>query len=192
MQYAGFWHRFGAFWLDTLIMLPIMGLTFWGHEQARLFQLYWLLPGLAFGVWFHLYLVAKYGGTPGKLLLNIKVVKLDGSNVGYKEASLRYSVLFTLSFLMSVLLIPPLFDMTDQQYFSMDFLTRSAYLVEQTSGLYEPINIVMQIWIWGEFLVMLTNKKRRALHDFMAGTVVIRKADVEENSPDTQETTVSV
>ena len=29
-----------------------------------------------------------------------------------------------------------------------------------------------QIWIWSEVIVMLFNKKRRALHDFIAGTVV--------------------
>jgi uncharacterized RDD family membrane protein YckC len=28
--------------------------------------------------------------------------------------------------------------------------------------------------LYSEFIVLLTNKKRRALHDFMAGTVVIR------------------
>jgi len=36
------------------------------------------------------------------------------------------------------------------------------------------VNILMQVWIWGEFLTMLFNKKRRAVHDFMAGTVVVR------------------
>ncbi|WP_233080718.1 RDD family protein [Rheinheimera soli] len=86
MQYAGFWRRFGAFWLDALFMVPVMALTVWGNEQARLFQLYWLLPGLAFGLWFNLYLVKKYGGTPGKLLLDIKITKIDGSDLGYKEA----------------------------------------------------------------------------------------------------------
>jgi uncharacterized RDD family membrane protein YckC len=29
--------------------------------------------------------------------------------------------------------------------------------------------------VWGEFLVLLTNRERRALHDFIAGTVVVRK-----------------
>ena len=39
---------------------------------------------------------------------------------------------------------------------------------------YQSVNIIASIWIWSEFIIMLTNKKRRALHDFMAGTVVIR------------------
>jgi uncharacterized RDD family membrane protein YckC len=29
-----------------------------------------------------------------------------------------------------------------------------------------------QIWVWSEVVVMLFNKRRRALHDFIAGTIV--------------------
>jgi uncharacterized RDD family membrane protein YckC len=42
----------------------------------------------------------------------------------------------------------------------------------------------MQIWIWGEFVTMLFNKKRRAVHDYMAGTVVImHRAEVKNDQP---------
>ena len=34
----------------------------------------------------------------------------------------------------------------------------------------------MQLWIYGEFIFLLFNKKRRGQQDFMAGTVVV-KAD---------------
>jgi uncharacterized RDD family membrane protein YckC len=40
----------------------------------------------------------------------------------------------------------------------------------------------MNVWIFSEFVVLLTNKKRRALHDFMAGTVVIRKESLNKLS----------
>jgi len=38
---------------------------------------------------------------------------------------------------------------------------------------FPPLEIIYYVWICGEFLVMMTNRKRRALHDFIAGTVVI-------------------
>ena len=31
----------------------------------------------------------------------------------------------------------------------------------------------MALWVWSEPLVMLLNKQRRAIHDFLAGTVVL-------------------
>ncbi|WP_221075874.1 RDD family protein [Agarivorans aestuarii] len=181
MEYTGFWKRFCAYWIDVIISLPIMFLSLWGCEQSRLFQLYWLLPGLVIGLGFHVYLVRTYGGTPGKLLLNIKIAKVDGTDVGYKEAVLRYAVLFICSLVMSIALVIVALDMTDAQYFSMTWLKRQAYMVEHTPVWYNVANITMSIWIWSEFIVMLTNKKRRALHDFVAGTVVVRNSQVTDN-----------
>jgi hypothetical protein len=41
MEYAGFWRRFGAIWIDFAIFLPVMVLAYFAGEQFRLFQLYW-------------------------------------------------------------------------------------------------------------------------------------------------------
>jgi uncharacterized RDD family membrane protein YckC len=30
------------------------------------------------------------------------------------------------------------------------------------------------LWFWAEIITMLTNRKRRSVHDFIAGSVVIR------------------
>ena len=30
------------------------------------------------------------------------------------------------------------------------------------------------IWIYSEFIVLLTNKRKRAIHDYIAGTVIIK------------------
>jgi len=175
MEYAGFWKRFGACWIDIVILFPVMLLSLWGCEQLRLFQLYWLVPGTLIGLGFHVYLVKTYGGTPGKLLLKIKIAKVDGSDVGYKEAVLRYVVLFVCSLASSIALVLVTLEMTDAQYFSMAWMERQAYMVDNASSWYNVANIIMNIWIWSEFIVMLTNKKRRALHDFIAGTVAVHK-----------------
>tara|TARA_B110000467_G_C17971381_1_gene290323 strand:- start:68 stop:601 length:534 start_codon:yes stop_codon:yes gene_type:complete len=174
MEYAGFWKRFGAYWIDVLCFVPIIAFGFWGNEQSRLFSLYNFVPGLLVAVLFHVYLVKKYGGTPGKLVLKIKITKLDGSGVTYKEAVLRYSVLFVLSFCSTLALILPSFKMTDTLYFSMNWQERALYASEHAPQWNIIVTILITIWVWSEFIVMLTNKKKRALHDFMAGTVVIK------------------
>ena len=176
MQYAGFWKRFGSYWIDVLVMIPIIAFVFWGNEQSRLFQIYYLIPGLLFGLWFHVYLVKRYGGTPGKLLLKIKISKVDGSDVGYKESLLRYSVLFVLTMLTSMPIMLISVGMSDAEYFSYNWTQRALALTEMAPGWYSFATITMNVWIWSEFIVMLTNKKRRAIHDFIAGTVVIRKS----------------
>jgi uncharacterized RDD family membrane protein YckC len=66
--------------------------------------------------------------------------------------------------------------MSDETYFSLGYLARSQELVRTAPGWYGMVSILMQVWIWGEFVTMLFNRKRRAVHDFMAGTVVVRTA----------------
>jgi uncharacterized RDD family membrane protein YckC len=37
------------------------------------------------------------------------------------------------------------------------------------------LDILGQLWFWSEVVTMLFNKKKRALHDFIAGTMVIQE-----------------
>jgi len=37
------------------------------------------------------------------------------------------------------------------------------------------IELFYDVWYWSEIIVILFNKRNRALHDFLAGTVVIHK-----------------
>jgi uncharacterized RDD family membrane protein YckC len=176
MRYAGFWQRFGAYWIDALILLPLSGLAIFFGEKSRLFLLYWFVPGLALGLFYQVYLVRRYGGTPGKLLLKTRIAMQDGAPVTMKAAVLRHAVLFILSALLSVAMLIPILQMTDANYFSYTYITRSVKLVEMAPSWYYPVAILLQIWIWGEFVTMLFNKRRRAVHDFIAGTVVVRTA----------------
>jgi len=186
MEYAGFWRRFGAYWLDFIIYLPIGAISMWAFGQSRLSNLYLFLPNILFSFLFHIYLVQRYGGTPGKLILKTKIAKLDGSYVGYKEAILRYSVTFTLSTLMSIAIIMATLGMTDAEYFSFGWQERYHQLVNRAPSWYQIVNVLLNIWVWSEFVTMLTNKKRRALHDFIAGTVVVRTGlPNPEDAPDT-------
>ena len=73
-KYAGFLQRLGSHLIDMLIVIPIGLLTIWGNEQAKMFVLYSFLPILIFSLWYRVYLVKQYGGTPGKLILNIKII----------------------------------------------------------------------------------------------------------------------
>ena len=173
-MYASFWQRLGAYLLDFLILLPIIALGIWGGEQSRLFSAYYLLPGIAFNFWFHAYLVKRYGGTPGKLIVGIKITKLEGEPVGYIEAVLRYSVLFVLGLISQVTLLQATLGMSEAEYFALDWQERMLRIQELAPSWLGSITLLTNIWVWSEFAVMLTNKKRRAIHDFMAGTVVVR------------------
>ena len=174
-QYGGFWRRFAALWLDFLVLLPLAALVFWGSERYRLFSLYYFVPGTLVGLFYSVYLVRRFGGTPGKLIMGLRIRKVSEEPVGYRQALLRYAPEFLLGLLMSIALLPPLLQMTDAQYHALSFMERSKRQVELAPSWFKSVQIFQQIWIWSEFIVLLTNRKRRALHDFVAGTVVVRE-----------------
>jgi len=174
MTYAGFWRRFGAFWIDFIVLTPLMVAGYYGLQHSRLFHIYWLIPGAVFGLWFHVYLVWRYGGTPGKLLLRTKIVMVDGSPITQGAALVRYSVLFALSLLNSIALCYASLNISDEQYLAASATQRHLALVALSPSWHKPVDIALQIWIWSEFMTVLFNEKRRGVHDLMAKTVVIR------------------
>ena len=176
LQYASFWQRFCASILDLVVLIPYILVLLWLGGNLRLFELYYLVPSIAFGLWYHVHLVKCYGGTPGKLIMGIRIAKVDGSAPGYREALLRYAVEMVLGFIQSIVTISALMHMSDVEFQSLGFMARAARINELAPSWNGALVWVSNFWIWGEFIVMLTNKRRRAPHDFMAGTVVLRKA----------------
>jgi uncharacterized RDD family membrane protein YckC len=182
LRYAGFWPRLASELVDFVILVPLMALTLWGSSAFRLFDLYYFLPGAVFGLFYSVYLVGRFGGTPGKLIVGIRIRKLNGEPIGYREAFLRYSVGFILGIATSLALLFPLLHMTDAEYHSLSFMERSQRLIELAPFWYKPSQWMQRAWAWGELIVLLTNRKRRALHDFIAGTVVVHVGP----APDTE------
>jgi uncharacterized RDD family membrane protein YckC len=174
LQYAGFWRRFAAYWIDLLVWLPLIGITYLLGETTRLFYLYWFVPGLLISLWFDVYLVKRYGGTPGKLLLKTRIAMRDGSPITVKAASIRFAVLLVLGELGAIAIITSTLTMTNEMYFSLGYMARMQKLVELAPPWYATVNVLTQVWVFSEFITMLFNKKRRAVHDFIAGTVVVR------------------
>ncbi len=174
-KYAGFCSRFGALLLDFLVFSPIMGVTMFLSHNFRLFNFYYLIPGLFISFMYEIYLVRRFGGTPGKLLMGLRITRLDFSPVTYREAILRYAPEFVLGAASSLAIIISSLKMTDSEYLSLTMNAQIKSLTVHTPRWYKVVGIIQNVWIWSEFIVLLTNKKRRALHDFIAGTVVIKK-----------------
>lgn len=171
-----------------LVMSPLFLLILWGTERCRLFGLYYFIPNMLFGFFYSVYLVQRFGGTPGKRLMKIRITKVSGGMVTYREALLRYLPEWLMSMGYSVALIIPALHLTDAQYFAPpSIVERTQLLLSTTPSWYKLMQLASNIWIWSEFIVMLTNKERRAIHDFIAGTVVIKDAhpNVSRGAPQT-------
>ncbi len=174
--YAGFWIRLGSLLLDTLFVLPIFFLILYVNGLGKNIYFYTIIPNLAFALWYNIYLPKKYGGTPGKLVAGVKIIRLDGEAIGYKEATLRYSysIELVLTILSSIWMTNFLLQADDVIFTSLGWMQRTQYLMTLSPGFLKFYNWASNIWIYSEFIVLLTNKRKRAIHDFIAGTVIVR------------------
>jgi uncharacterized RDD family membrane protein YckC len=174
LHYATFWQRVGAWLIDLLILSPLLPLDYFFGGLSRLYHLYALAPIELFSAFFYVYLVVRFGGTPGKLMLGLRVARLDGSTVTLKAAVVRYSVPWALALAISILTTVAAFGMSDEAYLALDYYERSDAL-DARQPMIMTATWAYLGWMLGCLVAVLCNRKRRALHDFMAGTVVIRK-----------------
>lgn len=88
-RYAGFPPRIGAQILDGIFLIPFALPVVLLDHRYRLFYLYYFPVWLAFSLFFYVFLVSKYGGTPGKLILGMRIQSRSGGLLGNRDALLR-------------------------------------------------------------------------------------------------------
>ena len=172
MNYATFWQRFAALWIDAFVLLPVVILQFWLESFSRTVALILVAP---MGVVYLAYTIcghARFGQTVGKYAMDIRVVRTNGERIGWREAWLRSSVDIGFSVLGAIASFIALNTITDLDYASVGWLQRAKNLNALEPAWAGRVSTASQIWVWSELIVMLFNKRRRALHDFIAGTIV--------------------
>jgi uncharacterized RDD family membrane protein YckC len=87
--YMGFWIRFLAVFLDLmLVYLPIALLSYAISFFTQISTISYLINLCV--VIFMIYLDGVKGGTPGKLILGLRIVNEEGKFIGMPNAFLRY------------------------------------------------------------------------------------------------------
>lgn len=173
--YAGFWIRLVSLILEVVILIPYILLKLYVDGLGYSITYYTVLPELLFYFWFRIYLVKKYGGSPGKLIVGIKIIKLDGSDVTWREAILRELFSFLDTVFVSCIMVVALSYANKEIYMSLDWFKKQDYLLGLFPSLSRIHNVFNNFWFWSELVVLLFNKRKRAIHDYVAGTVIIKK-----------------
>ena len=154
--------RFWAGVVDQAVLFPSTFLLDLAAAwlSPYLLALMHILINTAYSILMH----ARYGQTIGKCVCKIKIIDhLTGTRINLNQSALRDSGL--LSGLLYAVAALKGEDIRPDEL----TLTGAASMVAGT-------------WFVLEIITMLLNKKRRALHDLIAGTVVVRTS-IDENHP---------
>jgi len=98
MIYAGFWIRFFAFCIDSLILLPAYLLQNLASAFVSVFYGY-LIAFVAGWFYYSVFESSNWQATPGKKLLKIKVTSISGEKISFAKATGRYFSKFISSFI---------------------------------------------------------------------------------------------
>lgn len=172
--YAGFWLRIWAQILDSIFVIPVLFLILYLNGLDKNMYFYTLLPSIVFMLWYNIYLPQKNGGTPGKVIAGLTIIRLDGNYIGWKEASLLYIVVFVLGFFNMVLMSFNLLKVDEVTLNGLDWLKQSKYVMSLSPSFFKITTWLTNLWVISEYIVLFTNKRKRMTGDFMAGTVVVK------------------
>jgi uncharacterized RDD family membrane protein YckC len=163
-RYDTFWRRFGAGIIDGILLIPLGFANDWIFASVN--------NPLLLGVWFvffaysyQIYSILFHGWrgqTPGKMITRVRVLDISEGRLSSRQAVMRDGVplLFTtlglaLGFRLALTGVDP----------SADETVTSGDLILSFTALG---------WFLAEVITMLFNNKRRAVHDFIARSVVVR------------------
>src|SRR5215471_16980329 len=164
-QYRTFWRRFWASFFDGLVLVPVGLLDFYFFSPARgtAILISWAVISYSTPWLYSVLLHAWHGQTLGKMALGVQVLDLSEQ----RTPTLGQAFLRDAAYIVV-------------QVCSLAYFIHIV-LVHKYTGDKEVPGVLGKIlgfaglgWLLLEILTMLTNSKRRAVHDFIAKTVVLK------------------
>ncbi len=152
LRTASAWQRFVGGAIDLVLFVPPAALFAWVQSvslvAAGVVGVSLSAVALAYPIYFH----GRYGQTVGKLVVGIRLVKSDGEPIRRGRAWARSApdLLFAIGIGAGLLAA-----------------FRGSALVLR------DVVVAYAVWTALDLGVMLTNRPRRAAHDFLAGTFVV-------------------
>jgi uncharacterized RDD family membrane protein YckC len=155
--------RFWAGVVDGFVLLPLQWLDSWvlGANRPAAILIAWMMFSFP-AYWLYSVLMhGFYGQTLGKKALGIKVLDVSESPISMRQAFLRdsiYIVINTIALMISISLV-------------LSGRPRDSKTISMADMI---LGMGALLWFVAEILTCLMNQKRRAVHDFIAGTVVVK------------------
>ena len=167
-RYRTFWPRFLAGFVDGLVFWPLyillnfilrLDAPIWLHVTV------YLIYNVVLCV-YTIFLHGRYGQTVGKMVTRVLIVDARTcGDISFKHAFLRDSI--------PILFMVPLIAI-DAHELALSKMKNEPWPSGEASTGSTWAFLVLVVWWLAEVITMLTNTRRRAIHDFVAGTVVVR------------------
>jgi uncharacterized RDD family membrane protein YckC len=169
-RYSTLGNRIVALIIDVFVISPVVIISIYASEFGAPEWVGFLMIPLesVIIIGYTVLLHWKYGQTVGKMVAKVKVVDISEGPITFGQALLRdiaFIVDGVVGVAVSYSLIFSGFGLTSEEYRAV-----ADYLL-----------VPISIWLLVDTIVCLRSPKRRALHDLIAGTVVLRLDFINES-----------
>ena len=167
IEYGGFWIRFAAALIDTLIFIPIMVISFYNLFTLKSVVLLYILTLLT-SIYKPL-MEWRYGATLGKMACKIKVVNENQEFISLDQAFGRY-IPWAISVIITLM-------SSTRMYLSAEFQNLNTYMDLTAFSQNDPLNTISTIYSLIFLIIvgsLIFDKHKRGFHDKIAKTMVIK------------------
>jgi uncharacterized RDD family membrane protein YckC len=155
--------RFWAAVVDSIVFMPLLLVDNWlySSNQSLIVQSTWLIVATLLPIIYSIILHYRYGHTIGKWVAGVKVLDVSETHtLTFRQSVMRDIVLLLVQV---IVLFYILVYINPNQH--------GSFVSDYDNFTATPLFI----WTIAELISMVTNAKRRAIHDFIAKSVVVRE-----------------
>jgi uncharacterized RDD family membrane protein YckC len=124
---------------------------------------------------FVVWMLSKFHATPGKLIIGLTVKTTGKTNITMKNAVLRSIVDIGFSLLYGIAFFISLKTFSYSEFQNLPMLKGMTFSNNHFPIWHTYVAALSNLWFLSELVFLMFNKKRRAIHDFIAGTIVIER-----------------
>jgi uncharacterized RDD family membrane protein YckC len=174
-EYKNFFRRLFALFLDSFALAPIVWLNqiVSNSSNSAVLIVFCAFISCVTSLFYIVFFTYACGQTPGKMALGVLIINNDGSEkLSLKQAILRNIVAIVVSILVFIFFASSLMGGNIPLGGSVDI---GMMIFTQNMGFFIFIFVAILIYQFLQFITVFLNKKRRAIHDYIASTVVIKQ-----------------
>jgi uncharacterized RDD family membrane protein YckC len=174
------WREWVIALIDAIIGFALMPITI--ALMKFCFAHKTIIPRLAYSIVctvFWMWLIVKYGATPGKMVIQARIINSNGEFLNWDKAFLRMVFPGLLMAINSYLRQWQVMNTAPTET-SINSLLEIGRAMNQYGQPFTIFARILGVTACVDVLAVLFNKRKRAIHDFIAGSYVVTKDSLRE------------
>jgi uncharacterized RDD family membrane protein YckC len=168
---APVWARFLSLLVDGALWMPVALAVAYAASRSPAWGVFLFPAGLISFVAYQVILHAFFGATLGKMLLRIRVVRTDFSPIDLNAALRRSFVDAVFRLGLAIVSVQVLRSLGPVPVDSVMAFIKAL----QANKSYATLSNLESVWTLSEVMTCLFNPQRRAIHDLIGGTLVVKR-----------------